>query len=466
MSRKMFFARGRGQHMTTALSAFVFVLFAVHSSRAQVITNIFNFNGTNGANPFYAPLVQGRDGKLYGTTSNGGLNHNGTVFRINPTNNFHSVLQNFNGTDGSLPGAGLTLASDGNFYGATIGGGSGQVGVLYRINASGTFAVIHEFQGGADGSYPYGPPVEASDGNLYGVTSGGNVDAPALYKYTRAGQYSVVYTFDRATTGWLAYGLLQGSDNLLYVTANVGGPSSCGAISKITLTGIVKATHGFSCKPGGSSPVAPVIQASDGNYYGSTQGGGASNLGVLYRIKASNFGENVLYDFASSSNAAFEPTAGLVQASDGNLYGVTFAGQGGSHLYRWNLTNGYTDLATFAGTADLTAALTQYTNGVFYGPSWIFGSNNDGYIYSLDLGLGPFVTFVRAQGKVGSSAQILGAGLAGTTSVTFNGVPASFTVVSDTYLTATIPAGATSGPVVVNTSAGTLTGNKNFKVTQ
>ena len=450
--------------IASVVSLFLFVLLAFQPSRAQTITDLLDFNGTNGANPFYGTLAQGRDGKLYGTTYYGGANSAGTVYRLNPANNLYSILHSFDGTNGSYPGAGLTLASDGNFYGATLGGGSSQFGVLYQLNPNGTYTVLHNFLGGADGGYPYGPPIEASDGNLYGTTSGDvNGDSTTIYEYTRSGQYNIIYTFDSATTGNIVYGLMQGGDNLLYVTSNRGGLHGCGAISKITLTGIVKATHGFNCRSGGGDPLEPPIQATDGNYYGGTQSGG-SFQGVLYRINASNFGENVIYDFPSA--AIFEPASGLVQASDGNLYGVTFGGQGGSHLYSWSFTGGFTDLGAFPVTTESTQGLLQNTNGLFYGTSWVYGPDNSGYIYSIDMGLSPFITFVRAQGKVGSTAQILGNGLTGTTSVTFNGVPASFAVVSDTYLTATVPTGATTGPVVVDTSTGALNSNKSFKVTQ
>lgn len=463
MSQILRFSRRWMNQIASSFSVFVFVLLAFQTSPAQVITDILDFNGTNGAEPFYGNLAQGRDGKLYGTTYLGGANQDGTVYRLNPANNFYSILHSFDGTDGSNPGAGLTLASDGNFYGTTEGGGSNQLGVLYKINPNGTYTVLHNFEGGSDGSYPFGPPIEASDGNLYGVTSGFNSEAPTLYQYTRSGVYNVLFNFDSATTGSIAYGLIQGSDNLLYVTSEMGGPNNCGTITKFTLTGTVKAVHSFNCKNGGKFPYATLIQATDGNYYGTTQAGG-SYQGVVYRINASNFGENVIVDF--SADGAWEAIPGLVQASDGNLYGVTFGGQGGTHLYSWSLTAGYTDLGAFPISAEASQGLVQNTNGVFYGTSEIYGLDNFGYIYSADLGLSPFITFVRAQGKVDSVAQILGNGLTGTASVTFNGIPATFTVVSDTYLTATVPTGATSGPVVVSTSTGTLTSNKNFKVTQ
>ena len=115
--------------------------------------------------------------------------------------------------------------------------------------------------------------------------------------------------------------------------------------------------------------------------------------------------------------------------------------------------------------AGLGTALVQDTNGRFYGTAPYGGAYGFGAIYSLDMGLPPFVTFVQAVGKIGRSAQILGQKLKGTTSVTFNGVPAtSFKVVSDTYVTAVVPTGATTGPVVVTTPTGALTSNVNFRI--
>jgi hypothetical protein len=107
----------------------------------------------------------------------------------------------------------------------------------------------------------------------------------------------------------------------------------------------------------------------------------------------------------------------------------------------------------------------QHTDGPFYGTAKFGGAFGYSSVYSLDMGLGPFVTFVRSTGKVGHTAQILGQGLTGTANVTFNGVPAtSFNVVSDTFLTAVVPSGATTGQVVVTSSGGPLASNVVFRI--
>jgi uncharacterized repeat protein (TIGR03803 family) len=445
--------------------AVLFLLATVSLTFAQTVSTVLNFNGTNGANPLYVSFVQGRDARLYGTTYSGGANGLGAVIRINLTTKNSVILHSFDGTNGSNPGAGLTLGTDGNYYGTTVMGGSPNLGVLYKISPAGTYTVLHQFAGGSDGNYPYGPPILASDGNFYGATSGtpNSVNA-TIYKYTSGGVYSVIYTFDQSTTGVLAYGLTQGTDGLLYTTTNGGGAQNSGTLVKLTTSGVLKQTHTFNgANDGNNGPTEPIgapMQASDGNFYGTTQAGGTDHEGTLYQVTPI-FGVNVPYNFGI--NTGSNPSPGLIQASDGKIYGVTSAG--GANIYSWSLTGGgYTSLSILP-PGFFIVGMTQDTSGVFYGASWTGGPNNDGYLYSFDMGLGPFIAFVKAQGKVGATAQILGQGFTGTTAVTFNGVPATFSVVSDTYMTALVPSGATTGPVVATTPAGTRTSNKSFRVT-
>jgi uncharacterized repeat protein (TIGR03803 family) len=456
----------RRASFTAAFVASVFALSLVLSASAlgQTVTTLQNFNGTNGANPYLGALTQGRDGKLYGTTYSGGANALGTVFRFNQATNFISVIHSFAGTEGDSP-VGLMLATDGNYYGSTNYGGSAGIGVLFKITSGGIYTLLHSFLGGSDGEFGSAAPIQASDGNLYGVTVGGVGTAPTVYKYTRSGAYSVVYTFP-TSAGLYAQGVMQGSDGNLYVTANGGGANGCGSIVKLTLAGVLKQVHSFSCtNNGGSYPVAPLVQASNGNYYGTTPEGGISNFGVLYELGA-NFGETVSHTFTSSG--ARTPEGGLVQGTDGNLYGVSISAGNldGGILYTWNpSTLTYSELYQFTGDGNILAPLMQHTSGVFYGTSQQQGTHNDGFLYSVDMGLGPFVAFVYPGGKVGSTVEILGQGLTGTTAVTFNGLAAtSFTVVSDTYMTAVVPAGATTGAVVVTTPGGSRTSNVTFKV--
>jgi uncharacterized repeat protein (TIGR03803 family) len=455
--------------LTAALAVLTF-WFSLPSpaASAQTVTTLQNFNGTNGANPFMGALTQGRDGKLYGTTYNGGANSIGTVFRFNQATNFISVLHSFaGGSDGGEP-VGLMLATDGNFYGATNYGGSAGVGVLFKITSGGTYTVLHSFLGGSDGEFPEDAPIEASDGNLYGITDGGEGVAATVYKYTRTGAYSVLYTFT-SSVGAGVQGLMQGSDGNLYATANGGGADDCGSIVKLTLAGVLRQVHSFNCNNpvGGAYPVAPLVQASNGNYYGTTPDGGASDFGVLYEL-GPTFGETVSHTFTSSG--ARTPEGGLLQGTDGNLYGVSQStgNLDGGELYTWNpSTLTYSELYQFTGDGNILAPLMQQTSGLFYGTSQEQGTHSDGFLFSVDMSLGPFIAFVSPTGNVGSSVQILGQGLTGATGVTFNGVASSsFAIVSDTYMTAVVPTGATTGAVAVTTPGGTLTSNVSFRVSE
>jgi uncharacterized repeat protein (TIGR03803 family) len=169
--------------------------------------------------------------------------------------------------------------------------------------------------------------------------------------------------------------------------------------------------------------------------------------------------------------------AGLIQGTDGNLYGTTeFGGAnntcnnggppGCGTIYEITLEGTVTTVHSFDETdgANPYTPLVQDTSGVFYGTTLHGGTNNDGTLFTLSMGLGPFVKTVPGSGRVGKSIKILGTDLTGASSVTFNGTTATFTVSSASLITTTVPAGATTGPVQVVTPSGTLTSNVNFQV--
>jgi uncharacterized repeat protein (TIGR03803 family) len=233
----------------------------------------------------------------------------------------------------------------------------------------------------------------------------------------------------------------------------------------------------FTCGAGGAQPSSALIQASDGNFYGTTSAGGnvtqsgecQPGCGTVYRF--SNGVISVLYSFFGYPSDGGIVIAGLTQGSDGNLYGGT--DKGGANdlgaLFQITTNGQYKMLYSFVGNngSGANAALMQHTNGKFYGNASFDGRYFNGSLYSLDMGLGPFVALVRYTGRIGQSVQILGQGLTGSTGVAINGLAAtSFKVFSNTYMTAVIPAGATTGPVVVTTGTGKLTSNHNLRIVQ
>jgi uncharacterized repeat protein (TIGR03803 family) len=440
-------------------------LLTTLAAYGQTITALYSFPGKNGTGEGpEAAVAQGQDGELYGTTRNG---LDGSIFKVSISRAFEQ-LYSFGAHDGACcPVGGVTLASDGNFYGvAQLGGTSGN-GALFKITPSGSYLEVYEFDGKTNGGTPAAPPIQASDGNLYGITDNGFGTGSTVYRYTLAGDFSTIYQFSGAYSRGAP--LIQASDGFLYGTTAIGGSTNCGAVFQMSTAGVLLQTVSFPCGAGGAFP-GPLIQAADGNFYGTTEEGGVKNQGTIFKMTP-DFQLSVLYTFLGHTNNAVDgadPIAGLIQATDGNLYGATAEGGslGVGVLFRISIDGSYELLDSLNGAdgALPEGTLMQHTNGMLYGTASGGGTNKLGTVYQLNLGLGPFITFVAASGQAGRTVQILGQGFTGATSVTFNGVPATFTVASPTFLLATVPSGATTGPVVVTTPDVTLTSNVNFVV--
>jgi uncharacterized repeat protein (TIGR03803 family) len=454
----------RSRFLTMMIVSFALLWTLASISPAQTVNTVVTFDGTNGANPRFGILAQGRDGSLYGTTEQGGVYGLGTVYRLQ-TNGTITVLHSFSGRDGSILGGGLTLGTDGNFYGAAALGGTNNWGTLFRISPTGTFTVLYNFADAADGALPVGAPILASDGNFYGLSQG-YPSFSTVYKLTPSGGFSTIYTF--STSGYPFTQPYQDKAGNLWVPTVSSGTFGVGELAELTTAGVLKWSHSFNTRSGGLFSIGPVVQAPDGRIYGTTQQGGTHKDGTIYIVNPDGT-LNFVYKFGSTSTDGVFPEAGLTLATDGNFYGTTDSGGSAAagSLYQFSPSGTYQQLFSFSVAPDSAApesTLVQHTNGMFYGTTGNGGGAN-GIVYSLDMGLGPFVTFVNSRGKVGQTAQILGQGLTGTTSVTFNGVPAtSFKVVTDTYMTAVVPSGATTGKVVVTTPGGALTSNVNFRV--
>jgi uncharacterized repeat protein (TIGR03803 family) len=437
---------------------------------AQTYTDLYNFGSKSGdpTDPAWVGLfAQGRDGNLYSTTQTGGTINCGTAFQLTPAGKVTPLYSFMNKSDGCFPNSGLTLGTDGSFYGTTSAGGSVGAGTVFKISSTGKFTLLHTFNGTTEGVTANAPPIQGFDGNFYGTTSdGGGEVFGTVYKMTPAGNLTVIYTFG----GNYRYpeGLTLGTDGNFYGTAL----GTYGLVFKVTPHGMFAPLHSF-VSTDGQSPLGAIIQASDGNFYGTTNGGGSGGAGVAYRVTPSG----VLTDLFSFANngLGMNPRAGLVQATDGKFYGATTTDPGTSFgtLFQMTSTGAYTDLVFLTNTsgqypgANPQVSLFQHTNGTLYGDTYGGGSQIAGVVYSLGMGLGPFVSFVGPlfEDKVGKTIEILGQGLTGTTKVSFHGVGATFSVVSDTYLTAVVPSGATTGSVTVSTPGGKLTSNKPFRVT-
>jgi len=291
---------------------------------------LLEFDAINGGNPS-GPLVQGLDGNLYGTTAFAGANGAGTVYKIT-TSGTLTVLHNFcsqsNCADGLDPLYGLVLSPDGDFYG-TAGA------VFFKITPAGALTTLYTFCSGENctgGLYPNGV-VLAADGNFYGTTLAGGAgnDAGVVFKLTPAGVFTKLYNFcsqPNCTDGSSpAVPLIQGTDGDFYGTTQAGGTKNDGTVFKITSEGVLTVLHSFDSSDG-ASPEAALVEAANGNFYGTTSKGGANaDGGTIFEVTASGT-FTLLYSFCSQTNCTDgnSPYAGLMQAVGENFYGDTLAG--------------------------------------------------------------------------------------------------------------------------------------------
>jgi uncharacterized repeat protein (TIGR03803 family) len=329
---------------------------------AETVLYSFGATATDGRTPS-ASLIQGSDGALYGTTASGGAFGGGTVFRIT-LGGAYSLLYSFGASpsDGVVPVGALVQGSDGNFYGTTASGGAnhcsqipqagGNCGTVFRMMPAGVVTILHSFGASlSDGVEPLGALVLASDGNFYGTTIDGGANNCAsgthncgtVFRMTPAGAVSVIYSFGASAADGLAPqgSLIQGSDGALYGTTPSGGGGQCGfqygcgTVFRITTAGSLTILHAFAVNNGrlnGYGPSPFLIQASDGNFYGTTRSGGTTqgdSTGTVFRLTPTGI-KTILYSFGPLNVNPSDPGGGLTQGSDGAFYGVTF-NSGGSN---------------------------------------------------------------------------------------------------------------------------------------
>ena len=459
------------------------------AASGQTFTRLVKFNGSNGAKPYYGALTQGTDGNLYGTTVIGGSEFgagggSGTIYQITPSGKVTTVY-NFcsqaNCADGGGPYGGLMLAANGNFYGATYGGGTTNLGTAFEFTPQAKLTTLYTFcsaKNGSgdclDGTSPLETFFQATNGNIYGLTNiSVDYSAGTIFQITPAGKLTTVHSFGTNEAG----GLIQASNGGFY-GVTVGGDDQIREFFQLGATGQINTLYTFATDQG---QPRGLIQGADGHFYGTTYDGGAEDSGTFYQITPA--GEYTqLYSFCAQPNCADGGGPNeVVQGTDGNFYGTTYMGGsnqvngifvGYGTVFQITPTGALTTLYTFclqggecADGAHPYAAVTQGTDGNFYGTAYGLQAcpGNCGSAYKLSMGLAPFVKAVPDFGKAGQTVMILGNNLTGATSVTFNGVSAAFKVVSSTYIKAQVPVGANGGTIQVTTPGGTLSSNAEFQ---
>ncbi len=372
-------------------------------------TTLVNFNGANGGAPS-AALIQATDGNFYGTTSGAGPDGNGEVFKMTPSGTLTTLFA-FDASDGYNVSAGLVQGTDGNFYGITTQGGAYSNGTVFKITPTGTLTTLYNFcpqDGCTDGAYPYGALVQGSDGNFYGAAGGGanycGLDqCGVVYKITSDGTYTTVHSFD-GSDGDGPNALVQASDGNFYGTTSAAGAYGNGTVFKMTPAGVVTTLYSFCSQENcadGSGPVAALVQATDGNFYGTTYGGGGSpaycsngqsGCGTVFKITPAGV-YTKLHGFCISGPPCTDGhglLAGLVQAADGNFYGAASNG-GGSHgdgsgtVFEITPAGALTTLHVFDYSDGyiVAAGLVQGTDGNLYGTTFQGGAYGYGTVFRV-----------------------------------------------------------------------------------
>jgi uncharacterized repeat protein (TIGR03803 family) len=317
------------------------------------VTSLHQFTGDDGANPIGA-LIQASDGDFYGMTQWGGAYNEGAIFEVDSTGSLKTLYSFTGGSDGAQPSGALVIGTDGYFYGVTFLGGDYDAGAVFKADSSGDIVLLYSFSGGTDG---YGPQalIQARDGDFYGTTqNGGNSSCTAfggsgcgtVFKIDTAGHLTTLYSFTGGTDGAQPEeALLEVGEGLFYGTTLFGGDPSCtvstytgcGTIFAIDSLGDFSMLHGFSGGSEGGVPFSSLIQASDGDFYGTATAGGDPSCsviasgetystyigcGTVFKMDSAD-DVSALYSFTGSPSDGSNPFATLVEGSDGYLYGTT-----------------------------------------------------------------------------------------------------------------------------------------------
>lgn len=335
----------------------------------------------------YGSLIQAKDGNLYGMSYWGGTANYGTIFRITLTGVYTVLRSLASATDGGYPYGTLLEAKDGLLYGMTSSGGVNYNGTIFKISTAGAFTVVRSLNTSTDGGSPTGNLVQATDGNFYGITkysSGGTYGT--IFKLTTAGVYTVLKKLDLTTTGGYPNGsLFVNTDGYFYGMTNQGGSGFNGTIFKINATGVFTVITALSGAAHGNEPQENLVTGKDSALYGLTRYGGVYNYGTVFKVCGGV--TSVLRSFNKTTDGA-NPTGALLRATDGNFYGMTEAGGTNSvgTIFKITPTGGYTvlrQLKTATDGAYPKGSLVQGRDGALYGMTNTGGTGSGGTIFRI-----------------------------------------------------------------------------------
>lgn len=356
-----------------------------------VESTLYSFTGGNdGAMPRGA-VIQGQDGNLYGTTLDGGTSADGTIYSVTPGGT-ETILHSFgsSGTDGIEALGALIQTSDGNFYGTTINGGANGAGTVYSVTPAGLETVVYAFSASApDGNQPISRVLLGGDGNLYGTTlNGGTYGQAVIYRVTPAGVETILHEFGAINLDGNAgnSGLIQASDGMYYGTTEAGGAANAGTVFSITAAGVETVLHSFGTGIDASDPQGELIQGGDGDFYGVSAIGGSYDGGAIFEVTSAGV-ESLLYSFGGTTSDGMYPSGPLLVGADGNFYGTTVAGGASNSGTIFVVTPAgvETVLDSFGGNStdggNPYSGVILGSDGTLYGTTSAGGPGNNGTVF-------------------------------------------------------------------------------------
>jgi uncharacterized repeat protein (TIGR03803 family) len=407
---------GQPETMAALLLVVALCFPAAALAQSEEVLHSFNTGGDDGAVDPGAGLIQASDGSFYGVSVGGGggggrCGSCGTVFKIDSTGNITSLHQ-FAGSpnDGNGPAASLVQAGDGNFYGTTGSGGASNLGTVFKMDSAGTVTILHSFAGApSDGSDPEAGLIQASDGNFYGTTRfGGSAGHGTVFKMDSAGNVTILHSFAGTSGdgGGPSAPLIQAGDGHFYGTTSGFGTPSLGTVFRMDFAGNLTTLHSFTGQPDGAFPYGGLLQATDGTFFGTV-------------FKMDSAGTvTILHNFAGAPNDGAGPAAGLI--GNGDFYGTTGFGGAANDgtVFKMDSAGNVTILHSFAGYAtdgsQVNAGVTRASDGNYYGTTLFGGSTNSGTIYRLTCSPAPVpaisVTKCLAANTPGFVASVTGNG--------------------------------------------------------
>ena len=393
-----------------------------YDNTSSTYTKKIDMSTANGANP-NGELLQNPSGKLYGITSQGGVNGLGVLFEYDNSTNTYSKKFDFSQASGTGPLGSLIRASSGKLYGMTSQGGANSLGVLFEYEIStNTYTKKYDFT--INGRSPYGSPMQASNGKLYGLTrEGGNADRGVLFEYDiSANNFSTKVDFSASGGRFCSGSLVRASNGKLYGMSFYGGLNNSGVLFEYDAPNNIYTKKIDFSQATGTNPNGSLIQASNGKLYGVTSFGGVNFGGVLFEYDVNSNSYTKKVDLTNSTGSF--PNGSLIQASNGKLYGMTTNGGTNSLgvIFEFDYTtNIYTkkfDFSSATGSKPY-GSLIQASNGKLYGMTNQGGTNGAGVLFEYDIsansyaqkvdfsystGAGPFYTSLTQ----GSNGRLYG----------------------------------------------------------